>query len=127
MYETLRDVERASHPIYASQAWASKCASLADELVPVVHTLQEAGFAVSVAVRFGDPIEEIVRFVETEGVGLVAMATHGRTGLSRLVTGSVAEGVLHRLQVPVLLMRPCDGLTNDDVTERGAALNLQAR
>ena len=127
MYESRRDVERASHPIYDSQAWASVCARLADELVPVVHDLQESGFTVSVAVRFGDPVDEIVRFVETQGVNLVAMATHGRTGLRRLVLGSVAEGVLHRMEVPVLLIRPCDGLTSDEVTERGAALDLQAR
>jgi len=127
MYESLRDAERASHPIYASQAWASVCARLTDELAPLVHGLQESGFSVSVAVRFGDPVEEIVRFVQTEGVGLVAMATHGRTGLRRLVLGSVAEGVLHQLQVPVLLIRPFDHLASGETTERGAALDLQAR
>ena len=113
MYESSREVERAKHPIYASQEWASVSAMLEDELVPVVHDLQESGFCVSVAVQFGDPVEEIVRFVESEGVDLVAMATHGRTGLGTLVLGSVASGVLHRLKVPVFLIRPFDHLASD--------------
>jgi nucleotide-binding universal stress UspA family protein len=127
LYESMRDAERANHPIYASQAEANVCARLADELMPVVHALQEAGFTVSVAVRFGDPAEEISRFVEIERVDLVAMATHGRSGLRRLVLGSVAEGVLHRLQVPVLLIRPFDRLTSGETTERGVALELEGR
>jgi nucleotide-binding universal stress UspA family protein len=118
MYDSERDAVRASHPIYASQAWASICAMLEDELVPVVHTLQESGFTVSVAVRFGDPVEEIARFVEIEGVDFVAMATHGRTGLRRLVLGSVAEGALHRLQVPMVLIRPFEHLTSDEAIEQ---------
>jgi nucleotide-binding universal stress UspA family protein len=122
MHESARDVERASHPIYSSQMWASICAMLEDELVPVVHALQASGFTVSVAVRFGDPVEEIVSFVEIEGVDLVAMATHGRTGLRRLVLGSVATGLLHRLQVPVLLIRPIGHLTNDQEPDQRSAL-----
>lgn len=113
MYESSREAERGMHPIYASQEWASVSAMLEDELVPVVHDLQESGFCVSVAVRFGEPVEEIVRFVESEGVDLVAMATHGRTGLGTLVLGSVASGVLHRLKVPVLLIRPFDDLVSN--------------
>ena len=119
MYESSREAERAKHPIYASQVWASVSAMLEDELVPVVHDLQESGFCVSVAVRFGDPVEEIVRFVESEGMDLVAMATHGRTGLGTLVLGSVASGVLHRLKVPVVLVRPFDHLASD-ASEQGS-------
>jgi nucleotide-binding universal stress UspA family protein len=126
MYASERDVKRANHPIYASQIWASVSAMLEDELVPIVHELQAAGFTVTVAVQFGDPAEEIARFVEIEGVELVAMATHGRTGLRRLVLGSVAERVLHQLQVPVLLIRPFDHLTSDETTGQ-ASLDQAAR
>ena len=114
MYDSERDADLAKHPIYASQAWASVSAMLEDEMLPIVHDLQAAGFAVSVAIRFGDPAEEITHFVEDEGIGLVAMATHGRTGLGRLVMGSVAEGVLHRLRVPIFLVRPFEHLTHDE-------------
>nr|HMQ55592.1 universal stress protein [Anaerolineae bacterium] len=38
-------------------------------------------------------------------IDLIVMATHGRTGLKRLVYGSVAEAVLHKADVPILLVR----------------------
>lgn len=56
------------------------------------------------AVRFGDPAEEIVREAESVGVNLVAMATHRRTGVRRLVRGSVAEKVERATTIPVLLV-----------------------
>jgi nucleotide-binding universal stress UspA family protein len=106
LYEAERDAQQAHHPIYASQEQASFEALLESELLGEVHLLQEAGYDVSVAVRFGDPAEEIIAFVEGEEVDLVAMATHGRSGLGQLVLGSVAEVVLRRLAVPLLLVRP---------------------
>jgi nucleotide-binding universal stress UspA family protein len=117
MYESERDIAWAEHPIYASQAWQNARSMLESELVHVVHELQEAGYTVSVAVRFGEPVAEIVNFAEVEQVNLVAMATHGRTGLHRLVLGSVAAGVLQRLRVPVLLVRPFDDLTSGETTK----------
>ena len=42
---------------------------------------------------------------ERERVDLIAMASHGRTGLSRAVYGSVAAGVLHQVDRPMLLVR----------------------
>ena len=45
-------------------------------------------------------------FVDLACVVLVVMATHGRSGLERLVMGSVAEAVLRRLHVPVMMVRP---------------------
>lgn len=50
--------------------------------------------------------EEIVAYAETAQVDCIAMATHGRPGLSRLLVGSVAERVLRTSPVPVLLIRP---------------------
>ncbi len=45
-------------------------------------------------------------FVESEGVDLVVMSTHGRSGLSRLVFGSIASEIMQCANVPVLLVRP---------------------
>lgn len=106
MYATEQDAMRAQHPIYASQAWESVQAMLDEQLVPDVHALREAGYNVSVAVAFGDPAREIVDFVGREGIDMVAMTTHGRSGLQHMLLGSVAEKVLRRLDVPVLLLRP---------------------
>ncbi|HMA37718.1 MAG TPA: universal stress protein [Chloroflexia bacterium] len=62
---------------------------------------------VFVAVREGDPATAIVEYtLKHPQVELIAMATHGRTGIGRWVLGSVAEAVLHATPVPVLLIRP---------------------
>lgn len=53
-----------------------------------------------------DPAESIVAYAQEQGVDLIAMATHGRSGLSRLVQGSVASRVVASGVAPVLLVRP---------------------
>ncbi|HBY95093.1 MAG TPA: hypothetical protein DEP84_14225 [Chloroflexi bacterium] len=105
-YESSGHVERARHPIDLDRVLVSSRGSLLDELQGDVSRLCEAGYVVTATVRFGDPADEIVSAAGEEGADLIAMTTHGRTGLRRLVLGSVAERVLHRVSVPVLLVRP---------------------
>jgi universal stress protein A len=50
----------------------------------------------------GDPPSAIVRLAEEENVDLIVMGTHGRTGLGRLLMGSVAEAIVRRAACPVL-------------------------
>jgi glycine betaine transporter len=54
----------------------------------------------------GNPAEQIVKAEHDYGIDLVVMATHGRTGLSHLVLGSVAEHVVRESICPVLTIRP---------------------
>jgi nucleotide-binding universal stress UspA family protein len=61
---------------------------------------------VSCLVRYGSPADEIIECAREHGVDLIAMSTHGRTGLRRIVLGSVADQVLHRAGIPILLVRP---------------------
>ena len=67
--------------------------------------LAEKGIPVRAAVRYGKPAAEIIEHIAANEVDLVAMSTHGRSGLSRLVMGSVAEEVVRNAEVPVLLWR----------------------
>ena len=53
----------------------------------------------------GDAVEEILSTAEKTHADLIVLGTHGRKGLSRLFIGSVAEGVLRRADVPVLVVR----------------------
>ena len=53
-----------------------------------------------------DAAESIIAYAQDQGVDLVAMATHGRSGLSRLVQGSVASRVVSSGVAPVLMVRP---------------------
>lgn len=53
----------------------------------------------------GDPASEIVTLATEEGVDLIVMGTHGRTGLGRLLMGSVAEAVVRRAPCPVFTFK----------------------
>ena len=53
----------------------------------------------------GDPSTEIVRIAEEERAELIVLGTHGRTGLSRILMGSVAEAVVRHAPCPVLIYR----------------------
>ena len=58
----------------------------------------------SLVVR-GNAVDAIVQQANEVGADLVAMASHGRSGLARAFFGSVANGVLHRIERPLLLVR----------------------
>lgn len=50
----------------------------------------------------GDPSSAVPRFAESEGVDMIVLGTHGRTGFTRLLMGSVAEAIVRRSPCPVL-------------------------
>lgn len=56
-------------------------------------------------VTYGPVVEEIINMAAQEGVDLIAMASHGRGGLARVFYGSVAAGLLHRVDRPLLIIR----------------------
>lgn len=74
-------------------------------LEPLVGSLKAKGVRAGARVRIGDPATEIVEAAEELKADLIAMTTHGRTGLGRLLFGSVAEAVLRASPTPVFLMR----------------------
>jgi nucleotide-binding universal stress UspA family protein len=106
LYENRYDLEYAHHPIYATQVEASERDSIEQALRQVGRRLEKAGYTVSTEVRFGEAAEEIVACAGERKVDLIAMATHGRTGLKRFALGSVAEEVVRQVSIPVLLIRP---------------------
>lgn len=63
---------------------------------------------VETAVLDGEPSEAILEYVAANGIDLLAMGTHGRTGVSRYIAGSVTERVLRRTTVPVVTVRPTE-------------------
>ena len=54
----------------------------------------------------GDPAAEILKTIESEGIDLVIMGTHGRKGLEHTMFGSVAENVVKKSPVPILVINP---------------------
>lgn len=66
---------------------------------------REQHIEVQKVIEHGPIVEMIIDVAEREGVDLIAMASHGRGGLSRVFYGSVAAGVLQRIDRPLLLVR----------------------
>ncbi|HYE98840.1 MAG TPA: universal stress protein [Planctomycetota bacterium] len=70
------------------------------------QSLLAEGILASHRTEWGRPAEEIEYHAREEGFDLLAMATHGRSGLRRVLMGSIAETVLRHASLPVLLTRP---------------------
>ena len=70
------------------------------EVVPI-----DASVGYEHRLLLGSPASAIVHLAEKEGVDMIVMPTHGRTGLSRLLMGSVAEEVVRKAKCPVLTVK----------------------
>ncbi len=78
----------------------------AREYLSLVATdLRGRGVRVTTDARHGDPVTELVAAAQATEADLIAMTTHGRSGFSRLLFGSVAEAVLRQADIPVLMIR----------------------
>ena len=77
-----------------------------DYLDQVGRPLWGKGVVVRSEVRVGKAADEIIKFANKVGAGVVIMSTHGRSGLDRLVLGSVTNRVLRGANIPVMLVRP---------------------
>ena len=71
----------------------------------MARRLQEAGLKAVAARRDGDPAEQIVKAAAAWPADLVLVGTHGRTGLERLLMGSVARNVTLHAHCSVLVAR----------------------
>ncbi len=70
----------------------------------VRERLRTDGFTVEIASLFSNPVPGILRVARTHAVTAIVMSTHGRTGLRRMVLGSVTEQVVQESNVPVLVI-----------------------
>ena len=74
-----------------------------EAIAKALNLAQEKGVEATGEVKEGVPVPTIVE--AAKGFDLLVMGTHGRTGLDKLLLGSVTEGVLHRVGIPVLVVR----------------------
>jgi|WetSurMetagenome_2_1015567.scaffolds.fasta_scaffold1175357_1 nucleotide-binding universal stress UspA family protein len=81
-----------------------------DEAAQALKRFVEANVAepagIHQVVRNGIPWVEIRRFADEEGIDMIVIATHGRTGFRHVLMGSVAEKVVRLASVPVLAVKP---------------------
>jgi universal stress protein A len=67
--------------------------------------LQSAGISTDAELAYGEPANEIIKWVKQKGCDLVAMSTHGHRFLADMFLGTTATKVQHNISVPVLLLR----------------------
>ena len=92
----------------------ARVGSILDELMSQAQSflaslekeVQGRGVKARSVVTIGFPVDEITRVAEEVGAGLIAVATHGRSGVNRWIMGSVADGVVRRSHLPCLMIRP---------------------
>jgi universal stress protein A len=83
----------------AQRKWAE------ESLEARVGDLRQGGTKASWRLQVGVPFEEIVKVAEEERADMIVMGTHGRSGLNRVLLGSVAERVIRLAPCPVLTAR----------------------
>jgi nucleotide-binding universal stress UspA family protein len=95
----------SEHLYHLSNAVTGHDAALASEYLQGVRRQRAlAGISVDTAVLEGVPAETIIAVAYDKRADLILMSTHGRTGLRRLIYGSVADAVLRASSVPVMLI-----------------------
>jgi len=91
---------------YAGDDYERVKAEAQNYLNGIASQLTADGLSVAVAVRTGNPAQQIAAAAGEHGAVVVVMASHGRTGIVRSILGSVAGQTLHHSPCPVLLIRP---------------------
>lgn len=94
---TMGDVQRVYD---AQRQWAT------ETLEARAAAARARGISARMATRVGAPHTEIVRAADAEQADMIVMGTHGRSGLERLLLGSVAARVVRLAPCPVLTVRP---------------------
>jgi nucleotide-binding universal stress UspA family protein len=116
----LRAVEQAASLSYVTHAEAlqlrKRLSEAISQEVPLYlldkqQDLGRQGYTVEILVADGSPAESIINAATNSDIDMVVMSTHGRGGLARWTTGSVADKVLRYCPCPVLLVR--QGITLD--------------
>lgn len=103
-YQTLA-AEGYEYVFYTEQQMESDRVHAEAYLARVAARLKRPGVTVRSEIKFGNAADEIVSFAGNIQADMIAMATHGRTGIGRWVLGSVAERVVRAGNTPVLLVR----------------------
>jgi nucleotide-binding universal stress UspA family protein len=90
---------------YGSDAVSPEISEDTAYLGKVRAEFQSAGIAADAELAYGQPADEIIKWVNDKGCSLVAMSTHGHRFLADLFLGATADRVRHKISVPVLLLR----------------------
>ena len=76
-----------------------------EDLKPLVQEAESKGIAVQADVMIGTPADLILSQAAEFDASIIIMGSHGKTGLSRLLMGSVAEAIVRKAKIPVLIVK----------------------
>lgn len=96
----IADLAAGESPAFWSQLMAERASAQKN-----IDAFRDAKGGLETKLLEGDPTTEILAEAERRSADLIVMGTHGRTGLSRMLMGSVAENVARKAPCPVLLVR----------------------
>lgn len=96
---------------YAQQETVRRKRVSTEYLAGIEKRFRDSNISVRSEVLEGKPTDEIVTYARNNPFSIIVMATHGRAGLSRWVHGSVAEYVVMSVTNPVLLIGPCESIS----------------
>ncbi len=117
----LLQVVTPPHDIILAEDYTPHLSRISDEYIEhasaaarnYLDTIKERLMGLKIAVHCvvvtGHPAESIINYAQENNIDLIAMSTHGRSGISRWLVGSVADKVLHTTDRPVLLVRATEG------------------
>jgi nucleotide-binding universal stress UspA family protein len=101
--------------LHVADGWAARTygpEAISDEITEdkaylekIRHEFRAVGVKADAELAYGDPSQEIVKWVEKEGCDLVAMSTHGHRFIGDILFGTTAHHVRHNIDVPLLLVR----------------------
>jgi nucleotide-binding universal stress UspA family protein len=92
-------------PVMPPEFYQENEARARETLRSVVQTSWSKPAKLVTEVRWGNPVEAIVDYAREARIDLIVIATHGRTGLSHVLLGSVAERIVREASCPVLTVR----------------------
>ena len=117
--EHIKELARLTHSqvalLHVADGWAARMFgpdAVSPEVVEdtaylekVRSEFQSIGIVTTAELAYGEPGDEIVKWVEQHGCDLVAMSTHGHRFVADLFLGSTSRHVRHKISVPLLLLR----------------------
>ena len=92
-------------PLMTEQVIETELAMSSGYLDRVTKARELAEIETTTEVMFGLPAQDILAIAESRSVDLIVMCSHGRTGFTRWVLGSVAQKIAHHCPVPLLVLR----------------------